>query len=861
MTAEALEEIRHMPAPKVSLPLRIALRELRGGLKGFYVFIACIALGVAAIAAVGVLAGALTDGLVRQGQELLGGDVSVGRVHRRASTEGRAFFAAYGRVSEQASLRALARRGNEPPTALVELKAVDRAYPLYGTVRLRGGKSLASAIAGAESAVVEPLLLERLGLKAGDTIRIGTSELRISGVLEHEPDRLAGRAAFGPRVLMSLDTLQATGLIQPGSLIRWRYNIRLAEPQGAVASEFKTFRERLKDRFPQSGFSVRDRRDPTPGVKRAISRLAMFLTLVGLTALLIGGVGVANAVKAFVERKRQTIATMKCLGATSRQIQAIYLVQVLILACAGIALGLLAGSLAPAIAAETLRSVLPVALVMTMQPAALLLAAVYGVLVALLFAYWPLSATRDVRPQVLFRDEVSAERLRPGRAAIAVTLLLAALLAAITVAAAELRVIAVYYCFGAIGFLLLFHGLGRLLNRLARFLPRPRNPSLALARGNLSGPAALTGTVALSLGTGLTLLIVVALVNAVLVDELKAKLPANAPNYFFLDIRKDQYGAFSDMVRKAEPDALLKAAPMLRGRIVSLGGRPADTIKAPPNAQWVLNGDRGLTYAAAAPDESRLVEGKWWPKSYSGEPLVSFEVELAHALGLKIGDEVVVNVLGRDVAARVANFRTVDWESLSINFVMIFSPNTLANAPANILATLRTPGSKPFAGEGRLIQKLAEAFPTVTAIRVRDVIESVQGIFANVMVAVRLSGGLTLIAGSLVLAGALATAQRRRIYEAVVLKTVGATKWRIIAAHMAEYLALAAAISVIAIAVGAVAAWFVVTKLMELSFTFATWPVLRAVAVAVVLVLVFGAVGSWHVLNAKTRSYLTAGSA
>ena len=858
MTVAALKEIRPLPAPKVPLPLRIALRELRGGLKGFYVFIACIALGVAAIAAVGVLAGALTDGLIRQGQELLGADVSVRLVHRQATPEQRAFLATQGRISEHASLRALARRNDGSQTALASLKAVDKAYPLYGTLVLGDGSSLVGAIAGANSAVVEAILLERLDLSVGDRIKIGNAEIRIAAVIEREPDRLAVRAAFGPRVLMSIETLKTTGLIQPGSLIHWHYNIRLPESQSNAAAEFKSFRAKLKERFPEAGFSVRDRRDPTPGVKRVILRFAMFLTLVGLTALLIGGVGVANAVTSFVDRKRKTIATLKCLGATNLQILAIYLIQVLLLASAGISLGLIVGSLAPVLAANLLQSVLPIKLVVTVQPAALLLATVYGALIALLFAFWPLGRTRNVRPQVLFRDEVTEERLRPRAADIMLTLLIAAILAIITIATSEIRVVAVYFCLGVVGFLILFYALGVFMKRLARHLPRPRDPSLALARANLAGPTALTGTVALSLGTGLTLLITVALVNEVLVNELKGKLPVNAPDYFFLDIGKDQYDAFSAMVRKAKPDGKLTVAPMLRGRIVSLGGRPAEEVKAPPNVQWVLNGDRGLTYAAKLPDESTIVEGHWWSETHDGAPLVSFEVEIAHALGLKIGDKVVVNVLGRNVEARVTNFRTVDWESLSINFVMIFSPNTLAGAPANLLATLHSPDAKPFAGEGRLIQNLAEAFPTITAVRVRDVIDSVRGIFASVMLAVRLAGGLTLLAGSLVLAGALATAQRRRIYEAVILKTVGATKWQIIAAHMAEYFALAAATSVMAIAVGTGAAWFIVVNLMDLAFTFALGPVLQAVALAVLLVLVFGGVGSWRVLSAKTRPYLTA---
>ncbi len=319
----------------------------------------------------------------------------------------------------------------------------------------------------------------------------------------------------------------------------------------------------------------------------------------------------------------------------------------------------------------------------------------------------------------------------------------------------------------------MFLGLGTAITWAAKRMPRPRRPELALAVRNLGAPGGLTRSVVLSLGAGLSLLVTVALVDRSIVAELTGRLPGDSPNYFVADIKRSEIDAFLALIAREAPAAKVQQAPMLRGRMVKLGDRPVEEIKAPPEVQWVLNGDRGLTYAAQVPEGSTVVAGQWWPADYSGEPLVSFEADIAKGLRLKIGDHVTVNVLGRNVTARIANLREVKWESLSLNFVLVFSPNTLAGAPHNLLATVTLPKDTPLAGEAKLAQEIGRAFPASTAVRVKDAIDAFNVIFGRVMIAVRAAGSVTLLAGALVLAGALATAQRRRIQQAVILKTLG----------------------------------------------------------------------------------------
>ena len=838
------------------LALSLALREQRNGLRGFYVFIACVALGVAVITGVGALADALRASFERQGEALLGGDVTLSRPHQPAEGAERDWIWKQGRISETATMRAMARHPGGTEQALAELKGVDAAYPLVGGVRLAGDVSLDDAIRRQPGAAIDPILLERLGLKVGDRLGLGKTEVPITATIAAEPDKLTERLTVGPRVLISLDTMRATGLIEPGSLVGWRYALKLTDATGQSDAGLLGFRDRIKQALPEGGFTVRDRRDPSPQVSRTLERLRQFLTLVGLTALLVGGVGVANAVATYIDRRRKVIAAFRSLGATSGTVLWIHLLQVMMIAGIGIVLGIGLGFLIPVALTAFVGDSLPIKADLTVSARSLLTAVAYGLLVSLLFTLWPLGRAEQIRAGVLFRDEVAPERVWPRRHIIVLTLAAALLLAALAVLTSEAPKLALYYCLGVVGVFAVFLGLGSAIAWGARRMKRPRQPELALAIGNLGAPGGLTRSVVLSLGAGLSLLVTVALVDRSIIAELTDRLPEESPNYFVLDVKRSEIDALHALVAKEAPAGRVREAPMLRGRIVKLGDRAADTVKAPPEAQWVLNGDRGLSYSATVPEGSSVVAGQWWPADYAGEPLVSMEAEIAKGLGLKIGDAVTVNVLGRNVTARIANLREVKWESLALNFVLVFSPNTLVGAPHNLLATISLPKDTPLATEAKLAQQIGRAFPASTAIRVKDAIDAFSAVFNRVMLAVRAAGSVTLIAGALVLAGALATAQRRRIQQAVILKVLGATSRRILLSHLAEYAALAILTSFIALLIGSLAAWITVSRVMDVDFTFSIRAAAEALLAATALVAVFGGFGTWRVLKARPVPYL-----
>jgi putative ABC transport system permease protein len=844
------------PAPasgaRLPLVLRLALREMRTGLRGFGVFVACVALGVGVITGVGALSDALTAGFEAQGEAILGGDATFARMHRRASAEERSWLEGRGRVSETATMRASARTLDGSEQALVELKAVDAAYPLAGEVELQNGAPLDARV-GKGGAVVHPILLERLGVAVGDSIRLGSTAVPILGVLVREPDTISDRMTYGARVFVSLATLESTGLVQPGSLIRWRYALVIEDDDTAA---LVALRQEAQRALSEAGFIIADRRDPSPQVTRTLERLRQFLTLIGLTSLLVGGVGVANAVATFIDKRRRVIATYKSLGASGGTIFAIFLTQVLLIAAIGIALGLLLGLAVPVVLDRLYGEALPIRAVITVSPWSLLVATVYGILVSLVFALWPLGRAELVRAGVLFREEVAPERTWPRRRIVALTLAAVAALTAFAIFSSGSTRTAIYFTAAVAVVFAVFIALGTLVTVLARRTWRLKPPELALAVGNIGAPGGLTRSIVLSLGAGLSLLVAVALADASLMEELSTRLPKDSPNYFVLDIPKAEREAFGALVRREAPEALIEDAPMLRGRIVRLNGTPAEEIRASADADWVLRGDRGLTFSIELPKGSRVVAGEWWAPDHAGEALVSFEDELARRLGLKVGDTVTVNVLGRNVTARIANLREVKWESMAINFVMVFSPNTLQAAPYNLLATITLPKEAPLAVEAQVARALSAAFPSVTTIRVKDAVTAFEAVFAKVMVAVRVAGSVTLAAGALVLAGALATAQRRRIKQAVVLKTLGATRGRILAIHFAEYVVLACLTAVFATVLGAIAAWITVTQVMELEYAFSPAAVLQALTVALGLVALFGGLGTWQVLRAPAVPYL-----
>jgi putative ABC transport system permease protein len=842
--------------PGAALTFRLAWRELRGGLAGFRVFIACVALGVAAIAAVGSFADSLADGLGREGRVILGGDVAFSLIQREASAAERSFLAQHGEVSTAATMRAMARTA-DGRRALVELKAVDRLYPLYGTVATEPAADLAGLLErrdGVFGAVADPALLTRLDLKPGARVTVGEATLELRASLASEPDKLAGGIGFGPRLLVGEDALRATGLLQPGSLVRWHYRLRL--PAGTPDGSVRAVLEAAKSQLPDAGWEIRSRTNAAPQLERNVERFGQYLTLVGLTALLVGGIGVANSAKYHLDARRDVIATLKAMGATGSRVVAVYFVEVLMLASIGIAIGLVLGAALPFAAARAFGSLIPLPLAPAVHPGDLGLALAYGLLTTATFALWPLGRAHDVPASALFRDQVAPERrlIRPRYiAAVAVA---AFALAAFAVTAAFDRKIALIFVVASIAVLGILRLIASLVMAVARRMPRPRSTALRLAVANIYRPGALTPTVVMSLGLGLTLLVAVLEIDTALRQQFMEALPEKAPSFYFLDIPAQDVEGFDALVRREAPRATLERVPMLRGRIVGARGVAAEDLRPKPDAAWVLQSDRGITFTGDLPAGSRLAAGEWWGRDYAGPPLVSLEKQTADGLGLKIGDELVVNILGRNFTARIANLRSVDWNSLGINFVLVYSPGAFSGAPHTEIATVTFPDGGTVAEETALLKTVTDAFPAVTAVRVKDALDAVGAVVMNLTLAVRAASAITLIAAVLVLGGALAAGHHSRVYDAVILKTLGATRRQVLSAYALEYLLLALAAVAFSVTVGSIVGWRVVTDLMTLPFHWQAGPAIGSAVAAVLITLAFGLMGTWPALSRKPAAVL-----
>jgi putative ABC transport system permease protein len=828
---------------------RLARRELRGGLKSLRIVLACLALGVAAIAAVGTLRAATEAGLRADGARLLGGDLEVETNQRALSQAAKDWARARGAiVSEVIEMRAMAIAPSGE-RSLVELKAVDGAYPLYGDLVLAPADATLALREGRHGVALEPSVVERLGLRPGDPVRIGEATFRYVGIVATEPDRIASPAVLGPRALALASAIPETRLIQPGSLFDYDTRVRL--PPGVDA---RRFAEEWQAAHGDGGWRVRFAGEAEPRVTRFLDRAASFLTLAGFTALLVGGIGVATGVRAWLEARGRTIATLRCLGAPAGTILATYLIQVMVLAVLGIGIGLVAGFGLTWVAAQALAGALPVPPRLGIYPRELGLAALFGLLTALAFALWPLGRAQRIPGAALFRDTVTANPGWPSRGLMLANAAAASALAALVIATAEQPRFAMGFVAGAAATLLLFRLGASVLMRAARALRHIRRPAWRLGLANLHRPGAPTPTMLVALGIGLTTLAAIATIEGNLRRQISDQIPQAAPSFFFIDIQNEQAQAF-DRLAAAQPGvAEVKRAPSLRARVVAVDGVPAEELigRVREDTRWAMRGDRGLTYAATPPEGTRLVAGQWWPADYDGPPLVSFDANIADGWGIGLGAVITVNVMGRDIDLKIASLREIQWRGLGINYVMVASPGLLEAAPHTHIATVR---SAPEAETG-VLRALTDAFPNVSGIRVRDALEAIAGLLTRVGVALQATSSVTLLAGMLVLAGAVAAGQRRRVRDAVVLKTVGATRSQIRAAWLVEFGILGLVAGLLAAAAGSAASWAVVRFVMRGEWVFLPGTLAAVVVGCVLLTLALGYVGTALALRARPAPLL-----
>ena len=838
----------------IAVASRIARRELRGGLRGFRIFLACLILGVAAIAAVGSVRESIRAGLDREGATILGGDAELELTYRFATEAERAWMEETGlKVSELVDFRSMAvvGAGETAERALTQVKAVDSAYPLLGRVVLEPEMPLSAALDGTGNmpgAVMEQILADRLGIAVGDNFTLGTQAFVLTSILIREPDSATGGFGLGPRTILRTGDLADSGLIQPGTLYETEYKLTL--PQDADLDALKAETESLF-----TGIRWRDRRNGAPGVQRFVDRLSSFLVLVGLAGLAVGGVGISAAVTAYLERKTEVIATLKTLGADGRTIFQTYFLQIGVLTLAGLAAGLILGAVLPLVFAPIIEANLPVPAAFELHLRPLAEAALYGVLAAMIFTLWPLAQVENVRAATLFRDSSGPDRNRPRFLWIVVSALLIAALvgsAAVFSGLWKLTFSAAGGLIAAFAMLVMAAaGVRQLARRLAIARAVRGKSALRLALGAVGGPGGEATSVVLSLGLGLTVLAAVGQIDANLRNAIARDLPEIAPAFFMVDIQPDQIETFQQRLTDDPAVSKIESAPMLRGVVTQINGRPAAETAGD---HWVLRGDRGVTYADRPPEGTRITHGEWWPEGHNGEPQISFATEEALEMGLKLGDTVTVNILGRDITATITSFREVDFSTAGIGFVMSMNPAALAGAPHSFISTIY---ADPDA-EARILRDISNTYPNITSIRVKDAIERVSEVLAGIAAAITYGALATLVTGGIVLIGAAAAGVHARTYEAAVLKTVGASRRTILRSFAARSAILGAAAGAVAIVAGGLAGWGVMHFVMDTDFEFQPLSALIIVTGGVAATLISGLLFAWGPLAARPARILRA---
>jgi len=831
---------------------RFARRELRGGLKGFRIFLACLALGVAAIAAVGSVRSAIEAGLEREGAALLGGDAELDFTYRFASADELAWMNEVATaVSEIADFRSMAvvDRPEGAERGLTQIKAVDDAYPLIGAVELTPDMPLDVALAGQDGlpgAVMERALIDRLGLSVGDIFRLGTQDFKLSAELSREPDSAAGGFALGPRTIVLRTSLENAQLLASGTLFSSKY--RLTLPEG---TDLQALESDARARFENSGLRWTDSRNGAPGVSEFVDRLGAFLVLVGLSGLAVGGVGVSAAVRAYLAEKTSVIATLRTLGAERSTIFQTYFLQIGALSLLGIAIGVTLGAFIPIALAPIIEARLPIPASFALFPVPLIEAAIYGLLTAFVFTLWPLARAEDVRAATLFRDALGTARILPApRYLLWIGAGLVALIGLAGMFSGTWRL--TLWTAGGIGCALALLAVAAIgIRWLARrAAPRAKGrPALRWALGAISGPREGAASVVLSLGLGLSVLAAVGQIDGNLRNAISGNLPDVAPSYFFVDIQRDQMPGYTERLENDDAVSRIDSAPMLRGIITQINGTPAREVAGD---HWVIQGDRGLTYSETPSENTRITAGEWWPEGYAGPPQISFAAEEAEEMGIGLGDNLTINILGRDITGTITSLREVDFSTAGIGFILSMNPSALQGAPHSFISTVYADE----AAEAQILRDLAGAYPNITAIRVRDAIDRVSDVLAGLAAATSYGAAATLLTGFLVLIGAAAAGTQARTYEAAVLKTLGATRARILLSFATRAALLGLGAGAVALAAGITGGWAVSNFVMDTDFT-VIWPS----AIAIILggvgaTLLAGLAFAWGPLAARPAHVL-----
>jgi putative ABC transport system permease protein len=842
----------------MSFVLNLARRELRASWRRLLFFFLCVGIGVGSIVALRSMIRNLNRAVAGEARLLLTADAQADTTREWTAET----LSVISRIA-QAPLVGERTETIEAPTMLrpaeetregalmVELKGVEPPFPLYGEFRLRGGGPFDHSLLADGGAVVAPLLLERLDLKVGDRVRIGEREFEIRGVVEQEPGTGTGGFRLGPRVFVAREAVEAAGLTGFGSRARRRMLFKTAE--GREGELVRALRAELGNNL----VSVRSYRDSEESVGRQYARAEDFLALTGLIVLVLGGIGVSSVTRVFIEQKKKSIAVLKCVGATGKRLTAAYLAQVLALGLAGSLLGVALAKLALVAVRARFAESLPANLAYDLQTGAVAQGLGLGLLVSLLFSALPLLRVRRIKPNMLLRasdtDEGRgwADAWRWGVG----LLVLAGLVALTSWQAGSLRV-GGFFLAGLGATALVLYLAAWLLVFLVRRARGLGSFPVRQAINSLHRPGNQTRVVVMAVGLGAFLVISIQAVQRNLLAEFDLTRRGNLPNLYLIDVQKDQVEGVKEIVER-EAGGRAELIPTVRARIVAVNGREVDLDSTEMRRErGMLGREYVVTYRPNLEYNETIVAGEFWGPEPSAEPEISIEEGLRGVAGLDLGGALTFDILGRKFTARVTSVRRVDWRNSRTGFLVLFRPGAIDDAPQTFVGAVEGPRQEP--ERTRLQRQLLDRYPNVSVIDVADIVRGVGRILSNITLGVTFVGGFVLLSGVLILVGSIAMTKYQRVYEAAVLKTLGARRSTLLATLLVEY----ALLGVVAGTVGALAAGalsYAVTRFVfEITWEFEPGVSLVGVAATALLVAAVGALSSLDVLTRKPLATLRA---
>ncbi len=840
----------------LSTVLRLAYRDLRRGHRGFWIFLSCLALGVAAITAVMTMSASLVSGIARDGRVLLGGEIAIGQQFHDLTDEQRLEIEEYSdTITRFVEMRTLLRSEDVRRSVLISLKAIDDNYPIYGEFDVRDGGNVSELIdrdGETWGAIVDPVLVDSGRVSVGEQVFFGNAAFTVSGVIENEPDRIGSTGSFGfwPRVIISDEAVEDAGLVVEGSRTYFDYRVKLKEtvdPQELRAS--------LSKLHPQ--LDVRDFTNASPNLAEVIERIGVLLALAGLTTLLIGGVGVSNAIRAYMDTRLSTIAILKCVGAPQRLVFKIYLAQILLLSGVGIALGMAIGIVASVVSGTIIENLYSVPIAFSFSFPIAVIIITYGMLTAILFTLWPLACALNTMPSALFRNAVNAEKRTASWLYGVISALLAVVLAVIVIMTAYETRFAIWFVACVSAAWVAFRLVGLIITLMSRKFGYRHLPALRLAIANLHRPGSATSDIVLAIGLGLSVLVATAMVSANMDEQINNLIPDNAPTFFFLGIQSEQLTEFEDLVNATDGVSDLNVLPYIPGRITQIKGmNPLDAL-VDEDSRWLVDddGERIFSYTADPLEGTEVIKGDWWDPEYSGPPLLSIHRDVAEGFNVDVGDTITMNILGREISGTVHNVRDLEWRSMRLNFAIMLSPYPLNTIPHSSVGTVRAPPEVDYA----LQEQVASNYTNITVIRVKDALDRVSNLMAQARTVASSISLVTILAGILVLAGIVISENRRRAYESVLLKTIGASRRYVLAAFSFEYLLQGVITATVAVIFGTVASWAVVSGLMGWDWHLIPLPALNTAVLGLIISLVLGMLGILRALRHRPLMYLRNG--